>query len=263
MVVFTAYWCQICGFGIHTKDNMNNKFLSDLEKIQLAPPENIEGLKEPIIFFSWKLFSIKKIGNKFRYNYEFDTKNADLYIDPELNFLAILKKNNIKFRYLKLIPDELPIFFWNKKYSGGNVKFASQIKKYFQKIYPKTEVLLMTNILKDPKYLNLYSKVYRQVNDGFAKNGSSLFIKSLEFEKEVLNRSTYYSKKPLSKYESRRLAKQAFALFAAESAVLYELGKKELLNIVMLVGKRSTNTYKYEFFKHPKDRPVLPKLFVI
>ena len=63
---------------------------------------------------------------------------------------------------------------------------------------------------------------------------------------------------------TEELAKKAFCLFAAETNTILRLAKnKGLNNPILLAGERSTDTYKYEFYKKPKNRPVLPKLFVI
>lgn len=236
-----------------------------LSDLFLSTPENIENIKKYlrqncVTFFSWKLFEIKiSRSGKLVFDYNFDTKNADKYLEPELKFLAFLKENNINYRYVKLIPDELPFYFWNKKTKQSAKKFKAQVKKYFQKIEPKTEVIGISDFLVEADFKDLYARIFNEVYDNIDK-----LIPQNKIKVELEKRSTYYTKQPLSKKESEELAKKAFALFAAETTILFELqSQKKLSNLVMLAGIRSTDTYKYEFFKYPKNRPILPKLFVI
>lgn len=209
-----------------------------IEKYQIAPSENLglvlDWIKQDktITFFSWKMFGLS--------NPNFDTKLADQYIDKEKKFLKILIVLNIKFNYIKLIPDELPKIFYNRKYNKEAQIFAKQVEKYFQEIYQRTRVINITDILSQNQSLrNIYDLVFRQ--------SLKANIDSQKLKKEILFR------------QNKEIGLKAFGLFAAETAVIF----KYFNNPVLLAGKRSIDTYKYEFFKYPKNRPVLPKLFVI
>lgn len=204
-----------------------------ISKNQKAPPENLELVldwikrNKTITFFSWKMFNIT--------NPEFDTHEANKFIEKEKEFIKTLIDLKIKFEYFKLIPDELPKIFYDKDMSRQAVSFSEQVETYFKKIYPDTKVFRLTQIL-DQK---TYDLVYRQ-----SLNSD---IDPCKLEKEIIFR------------KNKEIGLKAFGLFSAETATIFKYFK----NPVLLAGKRSVDTYKYEFFKHPKNRPVLPKLFVI
>ena len=180
------------------------------------------------------------------FDYNFNIAEANKFVGREKRFISFLIQENINFQYLKIIPDEL-----SKKFFGINPsqapRFASQVKKYFQQIYPKTNVVLMSQILSDRNLAKTYEEVYAKI--------LSLPLSAFDpqkLKKEIAYRSTL------------DLALKAFALFAAETATLYQWQKtSKYKNLILIAGKRSTDTYKYEFFRYPKNRPVLPKLFVL
>ncbi len=223
----------------------------DLEKIQIAKAENFPLLKkyfesdQKITFFSWKMFDIQlDKNNQPVFGNTFDAVNAKKFINQELSFLRLLKKYNISFEYIKIIPDELPVYFWGVKNLRAKM-FLTEVASFFKQFYSNTRVILFTELLAKNKLSKLYSRVFKKV---YLQKPYSLG----EFENEVKIR-----------FCSKDLTRKAFALFAAESAILYELSKNIFPNLILLAGKRSSNTYKYEFYKFPGNRPVLPKLFVI
>ena len=132
--------------------------------------------------------------------------------------------------------------------------FALQVRNYFRKIYLPTQTFLFTNLLEENKLLSVYQSIFTYVY----KNSNSL-VDQNELTKEIQFRSTYYSLRPIELNFSRKLAKKAFALFAAEANCLFKIFE----NPVLLSKSGSSNSYKYEFYKYPKNRPILPKLFVI
>ncbi|OGC91886.1 hypothetical protein A2899_00555 [Candidatus Amesbacteria bacterium RIFCSPLOWO2_01_FULL_49_25] len=210
-----------------------------LSQNQIAPPENLESIlnwideNKSISFFSWKMFKLGKP--------DFDTQEAAKFIGPEKKFVDLLKRLDIKFSYIKLIPDELPEYLYAKKFPDS-VEFARQVRYFFSTTLIPAKCVLMSNLLKKPGMRKMYDFVFSEVCMNFTK-----LIDKEKYNKEIKYRN------------SKSVAKKAFGLFAAESAVIYKYFK----NPVLLAGQRSIDTYKYEFFKYPKNRPVLPKLFVI
>ncbi len=206
---------------------------------QISPAENLEAIfsyidnAEPITFFSWKMF---KLGNP-----NFDSKEALKFIGREKMFVNLLQKLDIKYKYVKLIPDELPKYFFAKK-SPEAKEFARQVECFFSENLVPTKSILMSSLLKKTRMQDMYDFIYDKV----AKDFSSL-VNTEKLKKEVQFRGDEY------------IAKKAFGLFASEAAIIYSNFK----NPVLLAGIRSIDTYKYEFFKFPKNRPVLPKIFVI
>lgn len=204
-----------------------------IQNNQIAPSENMELIldwikRDKIItFFSWKMFDIT--------DPVFDTVQADRFIEKEKKFIKTLINLKIKFKYIKLIPDELPKIFYDKDMSRQASAFAKQVETYFKKIYPDTKIFRLTQII-DQK---TYDLVYRQ--------SLTSDIDPCKLEKEIIFR------------KNKKIGLKAFGLFAAETATIFKYFK----NPVLLAGIRSVDTYKYEFFKYPKNRPVLPKLFVI
>jgi len=218
--------------------NQLNSFIKLVNQLQCAPAKNLEAVlewirnDELVTFFSWKMFSIS--------NLDFDAAEADRYIDKEKAFIKTLLNLKIKFSYIKLIPDELPKIFYNRDCNSQAKRFSSQVKAYFQRIYPSTKVIRITQILNQtPSLQKTYSLVFR-------KSLKSV-IDPEKFQKEVAIR------------QDRQIALKAFGLFAAETAIIF----KYFQNPVLLAGQRSIDTYKYEFCKYPRNRPFLPKLFVI
>lgn len=209
------------------------KFLSAIKRLQISNPENIENIiklveeNQMITFFSWKMFDIT--------DPVFDTVLADRFIDKEKRFIKTLFDLKIKFEYFKLIPDELPKIFYGKDMSRQAISFTKQVEQYFKNIYPDTKVFRLTQILNQ----KTFDMVFRQ---SLKSN-----IDPKKLEKEILFR------------QDKEIGLKAFGLFAAETALIFKYFK----NPVLLAGKRSVDTYKYEFFKYPKNRPVLPKLFVL
>ncbi|MEK7524749.1 MAG: hypothetical protein AAB548_00035 [Patescibacteria group bacterium] len=233
------------------------EFLSVITPLQVYPPENIKAVLEMIAknrritFFSWKMFQLKKQGCRLTADPNFDQIVAEKYITAEKAFIQTLLDLNIRFAYVKLIPDELPQVFFNFDTSTTADTFTNEVAGYFKSIYPPTKVIKMTDLLVNPLLCRLYNRVYK---DSMASK-----INPDKFQKEVDVRSTYYSSKPLPKDAGIKLAIKAFRLFAAETAVIV----KAFQNPVLLAGSRSVDTYKYEFFKYPKNRTILPKLFVL
>lgn len=227
------------------------KILEELEKIQISKAENLPLLRtyflsgKTITFFSWKMFDVKLDRDRQPvFNNTFNSASAKKFITREIRFLKLLKRYNVSFDYIKIIPNELPIYFWGVKNLGVK-KFSRGAAKFFNQVYPRTKVILFTELLRKNNLTKIYSEVLNKV---YIEKPYS----KIEFEEEMKTR--FYSKE---------LARRAFALFAAEATVLYGLSKKTLPNLILLAGKRSLNTYKYEFYRFPKSRPVLPKLFVI
>lgn len=210
-----------------------DKLIIEIKKLQCAPAENLETIlkwikqDKRITFFSWKMFDIT--------NPTFDTVQADRFIEKERKFIKFLIDLKIKFNYIKLIPDELPRIFYGKDLNRQAIAFAKQVEIYFKKVYPDTRVIRLTQIL-DQKTYDLVFRLSLKEN-----------IDLIKLEKEILFR------------QDKKIGLKAFGLFAAETAVIF----KYFNNPVLLAGKRSTDTYKYEFFKYPKNRPTLPKLFVL
>lgn len=238
----------------------SQKFLSVVSKLQINPPENMDEIiswidsNQKITFFNWKMFNIKIKNSILLCDYNFDTKSADKLVDKEKLFLNILVDLKINFEYLKIIPNELSKYFFNKSDKIEEIKFAQQVNTYFRKIYIPTQTFLLTDLLKENNLASVYQSIFTSVY----KNTGKL-VNQEEMAKEILFRTTYYSSKPLELKFSQELAKRAFGLFAAETAIIF----KRFNNPVLLTSSKSVNTYKYEFFKYPKTRPVLPKLFVI
>ncbi len=213
--------------------NKIDKFIISINKLQCAPAENPEAILEwikkdkTITFFSWKMFNIDKPN--------FDTTEANRFIEKEKKFIKTLLNLKLKFNYIKLIPDELPRIFYGKGLNRQAITFAKQVEKYFKNIYPNTKVIRLTKILNRKTYDLVF---YQSLSSG---------IDPKKLEKEMLFR------------KDKEIGLKAFGLFAAETAIIYRYFK----NPVLLAGTRSIDTYKYEFFKYPKNRPILPKLFVI
>ncbi len=237
--------------------NKLKQFTALVDKLQCSPPENMEWVLEciakdqMITFFSWKMFPIQFSRQGISAGFEFDSQEADKYISKEREFINGIIRLNIKCKYLKITPNEISEMFFKAKLTQQARKFTDQVRGYFQSVYSQTEVVLMSEILEQPNLKNLYLQVFN------SSQTSDIFPAKLEQEAQF--RSTYYSKTPLTFKQSRRIALKAFGLFAAETAVIFKYFK----NPVMLAGVRSTDTYKYEFFKYPQNRPILPKLFVI
>lgn len=218
--------------------NKVDKFIITINKLQCSPPENFELLikyiaeRKIITFFSWKMFDIV--------NPTFDTAEADRFIDKEKVFIKTLIKLKIKFMYIKLIPDELTKIFYDRNLSSQAQEFSNQVKRYFQKIYPGTQVVSITQILdQNPQLAKTYDLVFRR--------SLKSAIGPEKLQKEIVIR------------QDPKIALKAFGLFAAETTIIFKYFK----NPVLLAGARSIDTYKYEFFKYPKTRPTLPKLFVL
>ena len=91
---------------------------------------------QKITFFSWKMFDIKIKDNIGFCDYNFDTEKADKLIDKEKLFLKMLVDLKINFNYLKIIPNELSKYFFNKSSKIGEMKFAQQVNNYFRKYIP-------------------------------------------------------------------------------------------------------------------------------
>lgn len=233
------------------------KFESVITRLQIAPPENLATLiewvscDETITFFSWKMFRLNKSSPRLVADPSFDAKEADKYLKPEKLFLKSLLDLNIKFNYLKIIPDELPRIFFANSFPKESNEFANNVARYFKEIYPRTKVIKMENLLSNPSLSPLYDKVLSESQKAKISKG--------KLNQEAKFRSIYYTDKPLPERESRQLARKAYGLFAAETATIFATIK----NPVLLAGARSIDTYKYEFYKYPKDRPILPKLFVL
>lgn len=232
-------------------------FKSVITRLQIAPPENLATLlewvscDETITFFSWKMFKLKKIADRLTASPDFDTQEADRYIKSERLFLKNLRRLGIKFNYLKIIPDELPGIFFSTSFPKEANEFATYVRRYFKKIYPRTKVIKIGDFLSNPSLEFLYKKVLSE--------SQKAKISKRKFNQEEKFRTTYYTDKQLPKKESQKLARKAFGLFAAETATIFAAIK----NPVLLAGARSIDTYKYEFYKYPKDRPILPKIFVL
>ena len=215
-----------------------NFFIKVISRLQCSQPENLELILEwikkdqPITFFSWKMFNIS--------NPAFDPIEADKFIAKEKEFLKSMIDLKIKFSYFKLVPDELPKIFYRRAYPVQARKFSNQVKGYFTKVYPNTAVVRITQILNQNPQLN---KTYDLVFSQSLKSD----IDPVKFQKEIFLR------------QDRNIALKAFGLFAAETAVIVKYFK----NPVLLAGQRSVDTYKYEFYKYPPNRPVLPKLFIL
>lgn len=238
----------------------SQKFLSAISKLQITPPENVEAIlswidsNQKITFFNWKMFDIKIKNNIAICDSNFNTKTANDFVDRENKFIKILIDLEIDFNYLKIVPDELLYYLFSKSNKTEAVKFAQQVDSYFRKIYPPTQTFLLTDLLKKKNLASGYQSIFTYVYKNIGK-----LVNQKEMIKEIRFRSTYYSLRPLEPKIARDLAKGAFALFAAETNSLYTMFE----NLVLLSKSGSTNTYKYEFFKYPKNRPTLPKLFVI
>ena len=215
------------------------RFKSFIVQNQIAPAENLDAIlscidsNQEITFFSWKMFELG--------NLNFDTKSAKKYLSREKRFVSVLNKLGVKYKYIKLIPDELPKYFYAQKSPEAKL-FSKQVTSFFSKNLTATKTIQMTELLSSARTQCPYSRIFNFVYRNFDK-----LVDNSEFEKEIVIRN------------SPEVAKRAFCLFAAESAVIY----KFLKNPVLLAGRRSINTYKYEFYRYPKNRPVLPKLFVI
>ena len=238
--------------------NKLSSFIKSVNLLQCAPSENLEQVlewvekDEPITFFSWKMYKISLSQPQVTANPFFDCDEANKYIEKEKSFLKTLLDQKIRFKYIKLIPDELTQKFFGIKFNRKSKLFAKQVSQYFKRIYPKTQVVQVSKLLaNNPELNSFYERIYQL--------GTKLNIPNIQFEKEVVFRSTYYTKAPLSINQSSKLARKAFGLFAAETAIIF----KYFPNPVLLAGQRSVNIYKYEFFKFPADRLILPKLFVL
>lgn len=199
------------------------KFQSSVLSLQIAPPENMTDIlkwisqNETITFFSWKLFDLKMLPSRLVANPNFDTAKANKYIEAEQKFIAILINLKIRFTYEKLIPDELPRIFFGVSFLTEAGRFAKGVSRYFKKIYPRTKVIRMAEILSDPSLRSLYKKAQ--------KESQRINIDPQKLEKEIRLRSTYYTAKPLPRKESIKLATKAFGLFAAETAVIFKYFK--------------------------------------
>jgi hypothetical protein len=243
----------------------SQKFLLTISKLQITPPENIKAIiswidkDQTITFFSWKMFVVKIKNGITSFDFNFDTKTANKLISKEIVFLKILTDLKIKFNYLKIIPDELLGLFFNKSSKLGAIIFMKQVNAYFRRKYPSTQTFLLSDLLEENNLNSTYQSIFAYVY----KNTDKL-VDQKKMAKEIQFRSTYYSLKPLELKMAHELARKAFALFAAETNSLFKLEQKGVLkNFVLLSRSESTNTYKYEFFKYPKNRPILPKLFVL
>jgi len=248
--------------------NLQNYILKE----SIAPPENWGLIKKYLnenltenysaTFISWKMPQITISNNRIKIYEMFDTKEAEKYIERESNFLNLLESSKVKYHYLKIIPDDLPTSFWNiQNYEKFN-EFGKQVERFFKKYCINTKVYLITDLAKKYRLTNEYKEVYNAVLDDILNQ--RIKIDPDKLNKEISFRTKHYSIDSLTKSDSKKIAIKAFALFASESYLLYQLSRLDRLgNIIMLAGTRSDDTYKYDFVKLPKNRPVLPKLFII
>ncbi len=205
----------------------------------------------------FKLFKITLSEDGLSYDPTFDENYAAFMEQQELPILEDLRKSGKPFRFIELIPDELPYYFWGADTSEVSSQYQKNLKEVCSKYAPETEVIKMTDLLKDKNLKTFYEKIFNKVL-------SSIDVDPKMFEMEVKRRSTYYTPEPLPLEQATELAKKAFALFAAEIAVLYQLKINGVFpDLCLLTKNDELDLYKYEFYKYPKNRPSIPRLFII
>ncbi len=212
----------------------------------------------------FKLMKVKIKGQQISFDPVITPALQSEMVKQEQILLKTLKKSQRAMKVIKLIPDELPFYFWGKDAKSEITSYCQNLKAVCDSYYPETEIIKMTDLLKDPQTQQLYDQVYQLVYQSFDTNFNSPFVDQKMFEQETLKRSGYYSTKPLSKRRSQDLAKKAFALFAAESAVIYQLEQSGQFPDLYLLGRDvPVDSYKYDFFKYPANRPDFRKLYVL
>lgn len=249
-------------------------FIQELNEISSSPPENLELTSDyveravskniPITFFSWKMYKSKFIGGKVVLDYTFDTNEASQYIGPEKQFLNLLEKHEIPFQYFKIVPNDLSHMYWGVDNPIQEAEFSHSVQEYFQLVHSDTVSILFTEFLGQCRLQDFYHDVYNQIYDSFDGTNSSPFVDPAKFQLEVELRKKYHALQDEDTEVANELARRAFALFAAETNSLLHPSAKIIFNqVVLIAGARSVDTYKYEYFRYPPERPTLPKLFVI
>lgn len=250
---------------------MKNDLLSLIKNLEVTPPENTELIqkylrsKKTITFFSWKFPRVVWSRNRFQIDANFRYYEANKFSYKERQLLKILRKERINFRYLKIIPDDVFVKVLElNQYEKELQLFQNGVKKFFSKMIKKVEVVRLTDLIRNQKLQKKYNQVFQKIIESFDASYNSPLIRKKEFLSEVITRSKLYNLETRQVTLSKTLAQKAFAIFAAETYLLSKLSESNpFSNLILLAGARSTNTYKYEFFRFPKNRPVLPKLFVI
>jgi hypothetical protein len=227
---------------------MTNKLITELERYKVADSENISLISKyldqaEVTFFSWKMFNYWLEGKNLKFNFNFDTEEADKFIQKEKYVIKTLKESGVNFKYVKLVPDELIYYFFDVDVSAEAERFRQQVEEYFGKYYKNTKAILFSNFVK--KNQKMYDEIFYKAMD--------IKVDKQKFKKETQIR-----------FGSKELAQKAFALFTAEANLVMKMSStNELPNAILLAGERSIDTYKYEFFKVPANRPTIPKMFVI
>src|SRR5581483_4934012 len=112
-----------------------------------------------------------------------DSKIAQQNISQESPIVEKMR-NKKNFRFVKVIPDELPIYFWDQP--ADTDTYLQNLQQLDQKIYPKTEYLKMSDLLNNKQLLTLYSQVFEKVYE------NPDFIAPKMFDLEVQRRASYY-----------------------------------------------------------------------
>ena len=199
----------------------------------------------------FKLFKIKLGKGKIKFDPTFDKSMWEEVLRQEQEIL----KSNKPCKLIRIIPDELPLYFWGARPGKAAKTYVENFKKWDK----ASEFVLFSELLKNKQLKKLYDQIFEEVYSSFDADNSSNFIDPEMFELEVVKRSTYYTKRPLSRKASVKLAKKAFALFAAETTII----RRIFANPYLITKGEKVDVHKYDFYTFPKNVPALPKLFVI
>jgi hypothetical protein len=218
---------------------------------------------EPLTFFSWKMFMTTFAEGQVTAHYHFDTNEAETYVQSEKKFLGILETFGVPFKYAKIIPDELAEMFWGINNPAEAENYARQVEEFFESVYTPTHIYLLSQLTAEHQLQDLYEQDYATVLNSFNDQGQSPLIDPSKYQTEIDRRMQFHKLSAEDRELAEQLAQKAFALFAAETNVLWQLSVLDVLpRLVMLSSSRSNDMYKHDFYKNPPERPILPKLFV-
>lgn len=267
------------------QDNMTIKTNRIIKKIKSIIDGNI--IKESpiaayldenkqITFFNWEFYKQSIIKNfhgveVFDYNFEFKLTKTYRLWRKEKAFFNILKEEKVNFAFYKLIPDELPNLITpeyvlrngTETFNKLNRNFYNKTKKFVQeKFSNKVRVLLMSDILKNSKLSNIYGLSYNRVLFSFDNSFRSVYVSDQDFQEDVNFRRSHYSNiLKISARLGKEYSVKMFALFAAETSVLFALEKRGTLpNLVLLNSEPNLSIKKYETLRKLEKRRILPKI---
>lgn len=231
---------------------------------------------KPITFFNWEFYKQSITKNPegiltFDYNFDFKITKTYRLLQKELEFISILKEEDVNFAFYKLIPDELPSlitpeYILNigvKTFQKFNKNFYNTTKKFVQgNISNETQVLQVSEILKKSGLSKLYCNSFNRILFSFDNFFSSSYVSKKDFLEDVNFRRSHYSDYlKISFRQAQEYSAKMFALFAAETSVLFSLQKRgKFKNLVLLNSEPNLSIKKYETLRKFEKRKALPKI---